>query len=263
MRHLIIFILCWLCICSHLAASEKVRIATTEFPPYTSKQLPHHGFINHIVTTAFANSGIQVELEYFPWSRALLEAKAGRFDAVSYSYPVQSRLADFSLSDTLVIDKSVFFKLKTRKLNFEDNFDVLSDLRLGVTRGYSYSPAFDAYLSSSQVPHITVDNDLTNFKLLLLSRIDVFPVEELSGWYLLHNNFPAEQTSLIDIVDKPLAQNTTHLLFPKSIAKSDTLLRKFNLGLAQAKQQGLVDKYKENMIMGAYSTATVTDQDAE
>ena len=64
--------------------AETVHIATGEYPPWTSTTLPHGGYINHIVASAFALSGIKVEFHYMSWKRALEATRLGQFNATSF-----------------------------------------------------------------------------------------------------------------------------------------------------------------------------------
>lgn len=64
--------------------SETVKIATGDFPPWTSESLPHGGFINRVVSSAFKLSGVDVEFHYLPWKRALEATKVGQFHASSF-----------------------------------------------------------------------------------------------------------------------------------------------------------------------------------
>ena len=60
------------CCLSAGADQETIRLATEEYPPYTSKHLANYGLASHIVTDAFALEGVQTEYSFFPCARALL-----------------------------------------------------------------------------------------------------------------------------------------------------------------------------------------------
>ncbi|WP_141215636.1 hypothetical protein [Hahella sp. CCB-MM4] len=49
---------------------ETISIATGEYPPWTSQQLPFEGIVSHVVTESFREAGIRVEYHYYPWARS-------------------------------------------------------------------------------------------------------------------------------------------------------------------------------------------------
>ena len=55
---------------SHGQAQRTIRIATEEYPPYTSQNLNHFGIDAHIVSEAFKSQGIAVEYQFFPEARS-------------------------------------------------------------------------------------------------------------------------------------------------------------------------------------------------
>ena len=51
--------------------AEPVRLTTLEWPPYTSQSLPDGGLTGHIVKRAFAEVGLEVTFDFYPWQRAV------------------------------------------------------------------------------------------------------------------------------------------------------------------------------------------------
>ena len=62
-------------------AQSTIRIATEEYPPYTSQNLNHFGIDAHIVSEAFKTQGITVEYHFFPGARSYKLARTGTYDA--------------------------------------------------------------------------------------------------------------------------------------------------------------------------------------
>ena len=48
-------------------AWRTLTIATTEYPPYTSTDMEHNGYINHIISEAFLRVGVDVVYETMSW----------------------------------------------------------------------------------------------------------------------------------------------------------------------------------------------------
>ena len=76
-----------------------------------------------LVRAAFADQGVKVEIEFYPWARALHLARTGEVDGLMPEYFDASRETEFQYSAAL---------------------HALKAKRLGVVRGYLNTPVFDA-----------------------------------------------------------------------------------------------------------------------
>lgn len=56
---------------SSLAKAETVYLTSLEWPPYSSAELPNQGASIAVAKAAFAAMGYQLEVEFYPWSRAV------------------------------------------------------------------------------------------------------------------------------------------------------------------------------------------------
>ncbi|GGD67993.1 ABC transporter substrate-binding protein [Lacimicrobium alkaliphilum] len=234
-------------------AQESIDIATGEWPPYTSASLPQDGYVNHVVRSAFGEMGIQVSFIYQPWARSYEGAKKGDYAATSYWYQDPKHQADFLLSTPLTKEKVVFFRRKSgRPLHWDELAD-FDDLRIGLSRSYTYTQALWEYANANPHRISVVNTDTQNIKMLLLERIDLFPVQELVGWNLVHGLFAPEQANRIETLQPPLSEKTGHLLFPKRNAGSERWRDLFNRGLDKLKKKGLLEQYREDLIMGGYA----------
>ena len=48
---------------------DTIRLTNGDWQPFYSKDAPHHGFVSHIITEAFALVGVETEYGFFPWAR--------------------------------------------------------------------------------------------------------------------------------------------------------------------------------------------------
>ncbi len=62
-------------------AKETITIASGEYPPWSGKDLLHEGYVSHLVRSAYALQGIDVEYKYMPWIRSLEDASNGYYGA--------------------------------------------------------------------------------------------------------------------------------------------------------------------------------------
>jgi polar amino acid transport system substrate-binding protein len=233
-------------------AAQTIQISSSEAPPYSSKSVAEYGYANHMIQCAFAKQDIAVVFVFMPWSRAYKDTKDGQFAASSYWYSDPRHEENFLLSAPLTNEKIVLFRRKNEAANNWQNLTDFSKLRLGLTRGYTYTKEVWEYAENNAFYVSVVNSDAQNLKMLLLDRIDLFPVDEIIGWYLLKNSFAAEQVHLLETMQPPLMVKTGHLLFSKKYPNAETLLQNFNAGLEKCKEDGKLQEYTDNLILGYY-----------
>lgn len=232
-----------------------IEIATGEQPPHTSSGSPHYGYLNHIVTLAFEQVGIKAEYVFMPWPRAYKETEEGRFLASSYWYRDPRHESSFYISEALVQERVVFFRKKSSLT--VNNFNDVKRLRLrvGLTRGYTYMEDLWRYARENASLVSVVNTELQNFRMLLLGRIDVFPAEEISGWYALNQNFSAEQVRTIETLNNELFSREATVLFSKANPEGRKMQQAFNKGLQIARDKGLLEALENDFITGKYTSA--------
>lgn len=239
-------------------AVELITIATGEQPPHSSRHSSSNGFINHIVQAAFNTQDIEVKFVFMPWPRTYKETAEGDFVATSFWYRDAKHQDKFYGSVTILHDRVVFFRKKSA-LPFIGLDDAKRHkLRLGLTRGYTYNQEIWAW--QRQFPSLVsvVNSDLQNFKMLFLGRIDIFPSDEISGWYTLNKHFGSEQVQTIETVGQDLLEQQATILFSKAHPDAQRLLQVFNEGIQQLKQNGTFEQLQLDFITGKYAENRLT-----
>ena len=235
------------------SAAEIITISTLEYAPWTGKNLKNNGFVNHVITAAFQRKGYAVKYTYLPWKRAVTETKSGQYSALSYVYWSKDRQKEFYLSDPISEEKIVFFHLKSNPIKDWNTLEDLKNYKIGATRGYTYTKEFWDAANSKRLMVDVTNSDIQNFKKLLSGRIDIFPSGLVNGRSILEKEFNPGVPPLLSFHSKPLSKTTGHLAFTKSRNNSESLLRTFNLGLAQLKKEGLFNKFRDDLLAGKYS----------
>jgi len=242
-----------LCLAGSVRA-ETVEIATGEFPPWTTENARHGGFVNRVVAAAFGRSGIKVKFTYMPWKRAETETKLGHYDGSAVWFASQAGENDFVLSDPISHHKEVFFHLKSKPF---PNWETLSDLRgikIGATLGYTYTGEFWAMARDGELSVEVAARDVLNLKKVAMGRLDAFPLDEMSGWLLLSDTtlFLPGVKELFATAPRPLRATAGYLRFPRHQPRTPYLVEKFNAGLLQMKNDGSYDRFLQEMISGVY-----------
>src|SRR4249919_3047563 len=75
-----------------------VRLATLEWEPYIGTKMPDQGYAAALVRAAFAEQGVAVTIEFYPWARALHLARTGAVDGLMPEYFNPSRKSEFEYS---------------------------------------------------------------------------------------------------------------------------------------------------------------------
>ncbi len=253
MRLLLIatFILALVPMQSFAHAWMKLRIATTEYAPYTSTDMQHDGYINHIIADAFLETGVVVEFVSLPWEEALEATLKGEYDAISYGNFVRARESEFFHSNPISAESLVFYVNAEMGPDTWAELSDLKDLKMGVTEGYLYNDELAAYIkSSSNVVESATDKD--NLQALIDGKIDVFPIDELTGWYLLQRDFDSGDRRDVMPIKPFISTVTTHLLVPKGESDSQLILSLFNKGLEELTLDGKLTRFKRLLKEGYY-----------
>jgi len=218
-----------------------IRIATGEWPPYTSENLNGHGIACKLITEAFAASGVKVTYVFYPWNRSLELSRRGGVEATATWFESPDRRADFHLSDPLFDSKFLLYYLKDKPITWQ-KVDDLNGIKIGVTTGYFYGDAFVQAEKSGRITVIRASSDETNLKNLLLGRLDAFPLDQRVAEFMFANNLPAADASRIGSNATAVHSRPQHLLISRKAANGEALIRLFNQGLSAIRSNG---KYEQ------------------
>ena len=251
-------LVCLLLTGSALADSRpQLQISVGDWPPYLSSELKHNGVIAHLISDVFADEGYRVSFRFLPWPRAYADAAAGKFDASAVWMHKREREVDFLFSAPLLEEQFVFFHLKSLPFDWQQLSD-LSGMTLGGGLEYSYGPSFDDFLASGQIQMERVASDRQNFEKLLKERIVLYPQEFNVGYAALHSQFSVTEIAKVTHHPKPLLNNLSYLMLPKSLAGSPALLERFNRRLQSYRDSGRYQRYFDNLHRGYYRQAPST-----
>jgi polar amino acid transport system substrate-binding protein len=171
---------CLLLITSITVSAAEVRLATLEYPPYSSVSLPERGSIVELTTRAFAATGNSVQIDFLPWARALAELRKGNYDGILLLWPEEIVNEQLIPSRPLLYSELGFFIRKDTPVVFTD-LSQLTGRKVGVARGYGYPKDI---LNSGIVSEEGTD-DLSNLRKLAAGRFDLVLLEQQVGLHLL------------------------------------------------------------------------------
>ena len=172
-------------VCPTYSKEQHLAVATLEYPPYTGKELPHYGYVSHIISSALESVGYTTSYTFLPWSRALLGAEAGDFDIVSFASYNPERKQNFIHSEPFGNEVIVFLASKKRVPKQWSEFSDLAEFRVGATRKYTYSPEFWEFVNSTRYGPSIVNTDMQNMMMLVMDRIALFPIDQVVAEHLI------------------------------------------------------------------------------
>ncbi|MFZ6876164.1 substrate-binding periplasmic protein [Undibacterium sp. Di27W] len=219
-----------------------LRIATGELPPYATESRADKGIALSIVRRAFELEGYQVEFTFLPWSRALAESRAGKWDGTAYWGHKPEHDASFILSDNVITEQWVFVYRNALDFKWQQLAD-LRPYRIAMIQDYTYTPDIWAMANKGDLKMEKLPNDMAALKLLLLKRVDIAPMERNVTCDLLARNFSPADAAQLSAHPKLMTDSfTTHLMMSRGLPTSAGRVAAFNAGLKKLRTTGEYQK---------------------
>ena len=216
-------------------SGEKITLLAGEWAPFVGKKLKDNGVGAQIIKRAFGKKDIKVKILFMPWEKAFnLTKKGKKGDGTFFWSKNEEREESFFYSLPIIIERNVFFHLKSKKIRWKQIKD-LRKKRLGVVKGFSYGAELDLAIKKGKFKKIIFEKTtLQNFKNLLEKKIDLFPHEISVGTHELQENFPKYKYKKVINNKKDIGKDYTYLLMSKrNKKKRQRLLKIFNQSLAE------------------------------
>lgn len=225
------------------ASSLKVvKLASLEWPPYIGPSLKDNGYVYQLVERAFRVSGYELEVNYYPWARALHSAKTAALSGVFPEYYSPSREEHFVFSDPFPCGPVSLYKQVGGKPEFKTSPAVdeeqalreLSQYRFGVVRGYINTEALD---SAEFLQREEARSDELNLRKLEFGRIDLVAIDPYVARYLLSTTL-AKSKGKLERMQPALDKKSLYIAFSRRDENHQELITAFNAGLAKLRSSG-------------------------
>lgn len=201
---------------SSSVCSASIRLAAEDWPPYTTPSLPNNGVTGALVNTVFARLGHKVDVDYYPWKRAveygLHDPRYAGYLAV-WRTPEREKLCYFSTP--VGHTQSVLAYLKDGPVQAA-NFADLRAVRVGVVSGYTNGDEFDALVHSG-VLHVEEGvSDEVNFRKLQSGRFSAMVIEKHVLRYLLTRPQFQDARQRVAFSTSLFRERTVHVCFKRT-----------------------------------------------
>ena len=220
------------------AAENVVNLASIEYPPYTGELLKHRGMITQIVQEAYAKTGFQVNIRYYPWARATQIVKRGDTDGLLPIWMREDRKEWLLYSSPMPASEIVFYKQKGVEIEFDgQDYLALKSYKIGTGRDYANPVGFEEVREQLHVELVT--EDIQNLGKLATGRLDLVIIDKYLAQYLVSNRMP-ESVDDFDWVRPSLSMEPNHVGISRKTPDAQLKLDGFNRGLAILEKEGRI-----------------------
>ncbi|GAA4495616.1 transporter substrate-binding domain-containing protein [Pseudaeromonas paramecii] len=176
-------------LCSAAQATESLRFASLEWPPYVGARLPQDGLVGQRLHQAMARLGKQAQIDYYPWRRALrLVQTDSPYVGYLPEYASPRLTKNFYCSDPLMPAPLGLAQRRDQPLIRWQRLLQLQPYRIGVVAGYVNTEDFDTLASAGLLHTDAANSDRNNLRKLAAGRIDLAVVDPLVFSYLLRHD---------------------------------------------------------------------------
>lgn len=238
MRKTIVFICLFLLFVNFNGISKKLPFAVGDYPPYIFKEGPKKGFCIDIVDAVCKEMGYTPEYTFYPWSRAEFVTENGEVWAVFPYFYTEERAKKYNFSDVFLTTKTKLFYYgdKFKKFSFRKLTD-LKKVKVGGAQGYWY---IEEFKKAGITLDISTGEDQA-IKKLHAGRIELLPLDELSGWNYIESLFPDDKTKF-GTLKKEIKIGEARVMVSKKYPKTNKILKDFNKALKKVMRSGKYDK---------------------
>ncbi|PID28545.1 MAG: ABC transporter [Candidatus Cloacimonadota bacterium] len=227
-----------------LSGLKKVRLATTEWAPYSGKELDGEGAFILIVKEAFRTMEYEVDIDFYPWERTVyLAEKDSTYDGYLPEYYSAERAENFYFSNPVCSGPLGFAERKDDPIEWETLED-LKKYNIGTVKEYVNTEDFDIMLNGGEFKSERALNDLMNLKKIIKGRVDCAVIDKfVLQYFLKYESDLKESKDLLQFNEKILENRKIYVCFSKKTKRGKELTDVFNLGLEKIKVESLLNDY--------------------
>lgn len=231
------------CFSSVAEESAAPVLATGDWEPFTGSSLPGGGLMVEIVEAALKSANQPYKIEFLPWKRGYnyaIEMKVmGAFPWIES----EERKKIFNFTDSVHQANERFFVRKDFEKKYNKDED-LEGLVICLPMGWATLPIkrfLDKKLLTLYRPH----TDDACFKALNAKRVDIYSVNEITGWEAIKK--VGLKTTNFKIIGPIIRENNYFIVISRRHPKGTAFIENFNKGMKLIKESGsyqkIVDKH--------------------
>lgn len=235
-------------LCGGAAADERlVRMTSLSWPPYADPDLPGGGATVSIARRAFAEMGYRLEVDFYPWSRAIYLARQPTSGYAGYlpEYFSPALSDTFLFSDAAGEGQLGFVQQAGEPLPWQYIGD-LRDYHIGVVKDYVNTADLDRMIDDGLLVSSEVLNDKANIQKVAFGRVDLAVIDRhVLSYSLSRDPELAAIAEQVRFHPRLLENKQLFLCFQKD---REQLLQIFNEGLSRLNVPQLQADYFRRML---------------
>jgi polar amino acid transport system substrate-binding protein len=172
--------------------AETVYLTSLDWPPYAGKNLTEQGASVAVAKAAFKAMGHELEVDFFPWSRAVKLASEGSSKYVGYFPEYLYDSEEFVFSAPMGQGPLGLVERSDKAISWSALQD-LSNYSIGVVQDYVNTEELDAMIAAGTIKAQVAPSDELNIQKVAGSRIDAAVIDANVMKYLLANSAKLEK----------------------------------------------------------------------
>lgn len=224
-----------------------VYLTSLEWPPYIGEQLPEQGAMAVVAREAFAAMGYTLHIEFFPWMRAIHNAKQNsKYAGYFPEYYAKTIEEDFLYSQPIGISPLGFIERKDDPVVWQ-TLDDLKTITIGTVVGYVNTEEFDQKVAAGELHVSTVKLDVSNILKVAARRIRLAVIDRHVSEYLVEHDVEAASVKdAIQFNTNMLEEKKLFICFSRS-PENERLRDLFNEGLRKIDAANIMRDYLQRL----------------
>lgn len=223
--------------------ADTVYLTSLSWPPYSDKSLKEQGASVAVAKAAFKAMGHELNVDFFPWSRAVKLAADPGSKYVGYFPEYHYESTDFSFSEPMGEGPLGLVENKQNPIVWS-NVQDLTQYKIGVVQDYVNTVEIDSLIASGEIKAQTAASDETNIRKVGGKRIDAAVIDSNVFNYLIANTEGLVNTP-VQMNSKLLMQKELFVAFKKS-KEGQHWLAIYNQGLKKIDINAVMQKHLNN-----------------
>lgn len=212
---------------------QQLKVATSEWPPYSGKDLPKQGLAVDIVDTALRRAGYEPMIKIESWPRTLQGVNVGVYDVIAAAWYTDERAEAFTFSKPYLYNQIKFITLKNSSFTF-NSLEDLNGRVIGVVQNYAYGGDF---YRAPGVVRIAANHVIQNLLRLSQGQIDA-TLGDVRALRFEINSYMRTNKDNFAILPKPLAVKGLHIAVSKQHPKHKEIAAAFDKAIEQMNAKG-------------------------
>ncbi|AWL13087.1 hypothetical protein HMF8227_02635 [Saliniradius amylolyticus] len=224
--------------------AETVKLTSLEWPPYSGADLPEQGASIAVAKAAFNAMGHELQVDFFPWTRAVKLAEKQGSGYMGYFPEYYYESDTFSFSDPIGKGPLGLVEAKGNPITWSKIND-LTKYTVGVVQDYVNTEELDKRIAAGDIDAQAVTSDDKNLRKLVAGRIDTAVIDANVFNYLVNND--QQLSSLADKLQMNARLLTEKKLFVafKNTDEGNRWREIFNQGLQKIDVESIMNEHMQ------------------